>query len=483
MTAVPLPIANGSYKSDSLPISAQECVNWYPNIPQSAALSEETLFGTPGLSQELTTSALSTNLNRGSVTVSGVPYFINGTTLYSVDSSNNATNEGTIAGTARCSIAHNGTKILINVPGGNGYEFDTSTSTLTQITDADFTTTNGAPQHVLWIDGYFIATTDEKKFIISALNDPTTWNGTEFGSAEVDPDAAVAPQSLNNRLLIFGTYTAEEFANTGGNDFPWQRTGTSIETGCSSPYSLTKARSSLFWMGGSENETPAIWRWGGSGEPEKVSTTAIDQVIERLTTAELAQVFAYSYSQKGAYFVCFALPETCLVFDLVTQRWHERKSFVTYPNGSNATVRYRVNSVCSAYGKLLVGDSQDGRIGSMDIDIYDEYGEEIIRTVATQPFQNNMASFFVPTVELTMESGVGNSDTTDPQVSLSRSMDGKTWTTPRQRSIGKIGEYGTRQIWTKNGRARRLEIFKFTMSGKVKPVIIQLTANIIPGAK
>jgi len=38
-------------------------------------------------------------------------------------------------------------------------------------------------------------------------------------------------------------------------------------------------------------------------------------------------------------------------------------------------------------------------------------------------------------------------------------------------------------IWRRNGRAARFEVFRFTMSDSVKPVIIQLTAEIIQGTK
>ena len=71
----------------------------------------------------------------------------------------------------------------------------------------------------------------------------------------------------------------------------------------------------------------------------------------------------------------------------------------------------------------------------------------------------------------------------DPQITLERSSDGKTWSGPIARSIGKIGEYARRAIWRRNGRASRFEIFRFTLTDAVKPVIIQLTANIIGGDK
>ncbi len=73
-----VPIANGAYESDSLPISAQECTNWYPNIVQSAGLSQETLVGTPGIEQRTTTGD---DANRGSHVKGGIPYFVNGNTL------------------------------------------------------------------------------------------------------------------------------------------------------------------------------------------------------------------------------------------------------------------------------------------------------------------------------------------------------------------------------------------------------------------
>ena len=44
----PLEIAKGFYVSDSLPLSAQRCINWIPVIPQAAALNNRALFDAPG---------------------------------------------------------------------------------------------------------------------------------------------------------------------------------------------------------------------------------------------------------------------------------------------------------------------------------------------------------------------------------------------------------------------------------------------------
>jgi len=482
MPVTQLPIANGFYVSDSLPISAQECTNWYPNIVQGTGLNQETLFGTPGLEQ-LATSGDLENENRGAHEMAGKPYFVNGDRLYRLDetvedtvATYSLTFIGNIAGTARVSMADNGTQLMILVPGGNGYIYNHVTDTFAQITDSDFTA-NGNPQFVVFIDGYFLVTTDSKKFIISSINNGLAYNALDFGTAESDPDDIVAPVVYKNQLFISGGETFEAFQNIGGADFPFQRTGLFLQKGCYAPYSLVNAQDTFMWVGGGENEGPAIWALSGNSTV-KVSTTAIDSLLSKLTETQLSEIYSWAYASKGAYFIGFSLPSTTLVYDITSKRWHERKSFLAGALGA-----FRISSVVKAYNKIICGDSIDGRIGSLDPDVYTEYGNAIIRRVATQPFQNNMQSVFFPSLELTIESGVGNEDVPDPVIVLQRSKDGKTWSEERPRSMGKMGEYNRRAIWRRNGRASRFEVFSFTLTDAVKPVIIQLTANIIGGDK
>ena len=373
-------------------------------------------------------------------------------------------------------MADNGTQLMVLVPNGNGYIYNHVSDTFSQITDSDFTA-NGNPQFVVFIDGYFLVTTDSKKFIVSSINDGLSYNALDFGTAESDPDDIVAPVVYKNQLFISGGQTFEAFQNIGGADFPFQRTGLFLQKGCYAPYSLVNAQDTFMWVGGGENEGPAIWALNGNSTV-KISTTAIDSLLSTLTEEQVSNIFSWAYASKGAYFIGFSLPSTTLVYDTTSQRWHERKSFLEGALGA-----LRVGSIVKAYNKILCGDIIDGRIGELDPDIYTEYGNTIVRRVATQPFQNNMQSVFFPSLELTVESGVGNDAVVDPQIVLERSKDGKTWSGPISRSIGKIGEYTRRAIWRRNGRAARFEVFRFTLTDAVKPVIIQLTANIIGGDK
>ena len=117
-----LPITNGFYTSPSLPLSAQECLNWYPNTSEAPALSPENLFGTPGL-VELAESVGIKNPCRGMHEMAGIAYAVSGTKLYRLVEvfvggviSYDAQEIGTITGSARVSIADNGTQLLVLVP-------------------------------------------------------------------------------------------------------------------------------------------------------------------------------------------------------------------------------------------------------------------------------------------------------------------------------------------------------------------------------
>jgi len=481
MTYVDLPLTNGFYVSRSLPVSAQGCANWYVN-PVKSGLASEVLFGTPGLSQLATVGGRSF-ANRGSHVMNGIPYFVQGERLFRLDRTVSGTTEtfsttliGAISGTGRVSMTDNGTQLMILVPGGTGYIY-TVAGGLVEITDADFTA-NGNPQYAVYIDGYFVCTTDSKKFIVSALNDGTSYNALDFGSAEADPDDIVAPLVHRNQLFIGGSETIEAFQNIGGTDFPFQRVpGFVMDSGVAAPLSTVNAHGTVYCIGGDVNESPNVIAFDGNNMVP-VSDDGIDLVLQELTAEELSQVYGFSYSQEGAKFVGWVLPNTCVVYEATSGKWHERKSQITDSLGTVNT-RWRVQSLVSAYGRIIVGDSQDGRIGEMSLDHYSEYGTPIIRDICTLPFSNQSKPVFFPSIELTMESGVGDSTTTTPKMTMMRSKDGKTWTAARIREFGKEGEYTRRVVWRRNGRADRFEIFRFQMSDPVKPVMIKLQADVV----
>ena len=484
-----IPLGFGFYVSESLPISHQECVNWVPVIQTQPALSQRTLMGSPGIELLTSSGSESTDANRGAHVLSGVPYFINGNTLYRLDraiisgeevfsltdltsSSGSPIN---IDGNTRVSIADNGTQMMILPPGGTGYIY-TELGGLVEITDPDFVA-NGNPQYVQFIDGYFACSTDTKKWIISNLNNGLSWDALDFGTAETDPDPVVAPLVYNNQMFVTGSETTEGFQNIGGAGFPFQRSNVFLDKGCYAPFTLIASNQRFFMIGGGKNELSGIWEFS-SGAFTKVSTIPIDAVLAEYTRTTIAAAYALSWSAGGQSFVAFSLVDRTFVYNITTSLWHELKSSIPDTNNDLIQSRWRVSSIITAYGYALVGDNEDGRIGKLTLEEYKEYDNEIIRTFSTPPIYNEGRSFRLPAIELTMESGVGNG-VEIPKVSLAISRDSKTFSYERNRFVGKIGEFTHRIIWRKNGRIKKFCFLKFRLSDAVKPVAIKLEAEIV----
>lgn len=484
---VEIPISNGFYISDSLPIGHQECVNLIPVVQQVTTLSERQLLGSAGIRQITTAGSTVNEINRGAHVMAGIPYFVQGGTLYRLDRSIvdgvetyslTALTPLAITGSGRVSMADNGYQLMILDPGGRGFIYNKDTDVIERIITGPFADASGYfPQYVVFVDGYFAVSTDQKQWFISNLNDGMTWDILDSGSAEADPDPIVAPIVHNNQVFMLGTETTEGFQNIGGSGFPFQRSNLFLDKGCYAPFSLVSTNQRFFMIGGGENERPAIWSYEG-GNYARISTNAIDNILNDYSDAVLNAAFALSWANRGQYFVSFTFPDRTLVYNSTTGLWNEQKSGIPDLLGDNYQTRWRVNSLVTAYGYTLVGDSQDGRIGILDIDEFTEYGNNIIRVFSPQPLANQGNSFRIASVELTMESGVGNG-VPEPLVSMSISEDLKTFQYERSRKIGAIGKYGQRIIWRKLGRIPRFAILKFRISDPIKPVVIKLEASII----
>jgi len=501
MPKVNLPITGGFYQSASLPISAQRCVNWYPNVPQGDTVTNANLFGTAGAEELVSVSPIETT--RGAIVSASVPYFVIGNNLYKLLSSINSegaeifttSNLGVIAGTGRVSIADNGNQVCVVVPGGAVYVWDENDQALYTVTDPAF---DGPADTVVYIDGFFVFTTSTgKKFINSPLNDGRgAGNGTgvaydalDFSTAEGDPDQIRAGHSFGGRLFILGSETTQVFINIGRTPSPFQTYNKTLyTTGISAPNSIIDFGDTFAFIGAGVNESPSIYAFTGNGF-KKISTTAIDNVLNDLTAAQLVDVFSWSYAKDGAFFVGFQLPTTCFVYESVTGMWHERLSY-----DNKKDVPCRVAAVVSGYGRIIVGDNLDGRIGSIRNDLYTEYGSLIRRVITTKPFDNMGDRVYLTSLEAVMETGVGITGGVpvlldggamanvgdDPSIMMEYSDNGgRSYGNGRMRGLGKAGDYKRRVIWRRVNSFPRSRVLRFVFSDPVKPVFIKLEAEIV----
>lgn len=502
MPRITLPISRGFYVSDSLPLSSQRCVNFYPNIPQTSALSVDNLFGTPGVIEA--TPGINNVFCRGAHVLNGVAYFVIGDTLYrqlltvsgGVDLFS-LVPLGTIQGSDFVYMDNNGTQLcIVAAPDsstlGRSYIFTADPDTLTEIVDPNF---DGPAIGMAYISGYFVfVAASGKKFFNSPLNDGLgAYDPLDFNTAEADPDQIVGVIDYRGQAYVLGSKTVQKFRDIGRAPSPFAPiTSATISVGVSAPHSVQSYADSIAFVGAGRNETPAVWIVNGSGK-QKISTTAIDNVLSDLSEQSLRNIVAWSYSEDGAYFYGITLPTTTFVYDVSNKRWHERSSI----DGVNNSA-YRSAFMIEAYGRVIVGDLQDGRTGILDRRTYLEYGRLVRRFVTSQPFDNDGSPVFTSSIEAVVESGVGLSndvqiDTgedlmgntlmgeggSDPQINLSWSDDGgRRFAGNLPRSMGRIGEHNQRPIWRRIGRFPLARTLKLEVSSPTKATIIKVVADI-----
>ena len=178
---------NGFYRARSLPVSAQQCMNWYVSIPSAPSLSE--------------THHTASRHVPGGLAARGEPwrpgdgwhpvFFVNGSNLYRLNSDHTLDDLGTISGAGRVSMSDNGTQLCILVPGAGVYIHRAFHAHCDF--GPGFHPPTATPSRCHCRGRVFVFTTDAKKFISSAINDGTDYNAIDYGTAESSPDATVTP--------------------------------------------------------------------------------------------------------------------------------------------------------------------------------------------------------------------------------------------------------------------------------------------------
>lgn len=478
-----LPIATGYYVSSSIPVAAQECTNWYVSVPETSAYTKAQLFQTPGL--QLILNVGDEKKNRGAHVMAGVPYLVCGQRLYRLDrnvtvdgvESFNPVDIGEIEGADYVSMADNGDQLCIVVPDIKGYIYTRSTDTLQTITSAPYYDL-GPSRQVVYAGSYFIHQSQRTLFN-SAPNDGLSYDGLDFAEAESDPDDIVGIHVSRGQLFVGGSETTEIWQNVGALNFPFQPIqGSVLPVGVRARNSIVPFGNSFGFVGADIGGQPAIYQFSGNNF-DRISTTAIEYLLLQYSQEQVESIVGFQYSQDGAVFAGWILPDTCLVYDAkassLSQKpvWHERKSFI---NGQQT--RWRVNSVVQAYNRLFAADFVSGRIGQLSSAVHTEYGEYIRRRVTAGPFNNSGGCTFWSSVQLIIDGGNDTVAGRGGAVDMSYSDDGgKTWGVESTREVGMIGEYKIQPTWNRLGMCRNARVYRFDFADNCKLVIIGLIGD------
>lgn len=461
------PIVGPAYQVRSIDQSCQRLVNWYIEITEAGGTTQTALYPTPGLRRLLT---LGVGPIREVLVFGDYLYVISGSEVYRVDRSLEAEMLGDIAtdeGPAQ--MACNGIELLI-VDGTGGYLVNIDSATLAPITDVDF------PDGVTWcayLDGYFIVGGDgSQAFYISSLLDGGEWNGTDFASAEGDPDPLISGIVDHRELWLFGRSTVEVWFNTGNATFPIERTGnTFIEHGIAAPHSVAKIDNTVFWLGADTRGDGIVWRAEGY-RPVRISTHGIENMLAKY--ARVDDAIAYTYQQEGHSFYVLVFPSAnaTLVYDVASQQWHERAAFDPLTGDFS---RHRSNCMAFFDRKHIVGDFEDGRLYVLDLDTYTDDGVTIKRVRSTFVQDAALRNVTYTSLEVDCEHGVGDPEwplDRAPLLMMRQSKDrGHSWGNVRTRSMGRVGEYNSQVKFERCGTSRGM-VFEISVTDPVKAVIL-----------
>lgn len=456
-----IPFATQSYKSQSLPVSAQRCVNMYAEKQPPDAKTDVAVFGCPGIEEFATCGS---GPIRGAHVMGGVPYFVSGTRLYSVSSTGVATDiGGLISGTGPVSMDDNGSQLII-VNGTSGYLYSTTLG-FVLISDTDF---NAADTVQFFNQRFYLDWKNTNKFFASDLLDGTAYSALVFASAETRPDNVKALVLNKQILLVFGADSIEPWQDIGAANMPLERVpGVVIERGLAAPLATAKEDNTVFFLGNDRR----FYRLDGL-TPIGISTPAIDAEWQNYSTVADAYCFSYSWAGHKFIVVNFVTANKTWVFDISSGLWHER---VSHDINGHSLGRWLGACHVSCYNKELIGDTFSGRVGYLSASTYDEFGTATQAIVTSPPVHSDKKRVFISRLEMDIEAGVGltSGQGVNPQWMLRSSKDGGRSYTERQtwKSAGKIGEYRTRLRWLRLGQARE-RVFELTTSDPVKRTII-----------
>jgi hypothetical protein len=337
---------------------------------------------------------------------------------------------------------------------------------LTQNADTDLP----PPSSLAYLDGYGILPTSRGRYFLTGIDDFTTIDALDVGTAESNPDPIVRAHELEREVYLFGSKSTEAHQNTGAADFPLTRSQT-MEVGCAAADSVcpvdTPQGKALMFV--AHDHSVKVLR---GYSPVTVSTGEIEDKIRVLAEAgTISSLRATSWSWGGRSFYALSCADWTRCYDSKTGLWHDRKSHLSD--------RWRIDKVATFGNRLIAGDATTGQLYTMSDDTYTEGSSPLTMEVITPPihafpYGASMNALYVEAV-----SGVGLNSTTahnrNPVLMVDWSKDGgATWSATRDIALHAQGQTARRlpPLFRLGSFGPKGIVVRFRISAAVQKVLI-----------
>jgi len=450
-----IPLAFGHTEERSTNVNAGQCINVYPCVNSGDSKNQLTLTNTQGLLRWVWLQGAEV---RGILRKDIYLYAVCGNKFYQISLSSGIKTElGNLSSsTGKVWMEYNGNNQIMIVANKQGYIYESGTFSL--IADTDFP---GALA-LGFLDQYGLVTEpDSGRLWNSNLNDFSEWTGTDYVTAEGNPDNLLSLLIDHREAWLFGEETTEVFKNSGDTDAVFQRLeGTIQEVGINAPASPAKKDNVIFWL---DNSLQVRMAQGYTSRI--ISTPAIAYQISQLSRTDDARGMTFIQDGHAFYVLTFPEGNLTLAYDIgesvKAQRslWHVKSSGVS---------EHKWNGNCAVEhnGITYIGDYQNGWIYKLDRNTYTDNLVHTRRVFTSQEVYepDERRILFHNELELEVQSGtgqVGTGEDSNPEIMMQYSDDGgHTWSSEAWRAIGQIGEYANRARWFQLGASRN-RIYKF----------------------
>jgi len=482
-----IPLASAPYSGQSLIASGQERVNLYAEVNANTdpqAPSPITEYLTPG-----TSLFCKTNINtkvRGEYRTSiGTAYVVVGSQVFyitynPITSVATPIKIGSIADTPTQVYFKDNGLVVVLVDGVRGYVIDMASNVIAQITDPNF---YGA-DFVDLLDTFFIFNRPgTNQFYISVSNASYAQLSTTGAFDPLDiaaksgfNDPIVSISVVHRELWLVGTLTSEVWIGTGAADFFFQQVqGAYINHGSAAKYSIACQDVLLFFIQ-QDMQGNGLVLQGQGYDVVEISTPRIVKEFKSYLTISDAIGFCFQISDHAFYAMVFPTANKGWLYDLTTKQWSEWN----YADIDGNLLRPRANCCMFAFGKIIVGDWQNGNLLVLDPDVSTDYTNDNTQTniirIRTFPHQlaltrrGQISSYervHYPSFDADISVGIIQDYAIDPQISLSWSDDkGMSYGNPIMQSMGLKGAYLTTVSWNRLGMGRD-RVFKLQWSENI----------------
>jgi hypothetical protein len=450
-----------SYRLRSKKAAQTRLLNCFTSVQPPEGRSPTLIQGIAGINSLATVAS---SPQRAAIQFHGYLYSVSGASFVRVASNGTVTNIGSISGGGPVDIAKNVNQIAILVD-SNLWVYDGST--LSKITDADFTSRGAKRMAVMDNYGAFIEPNSGRWFICD-LADFTVYDALDFATAEGNPDDLLSIESNNRQFILFGSESIEMWDNTGAAGFPFERNPNGyVECGTGAAEATCSADNTVYWI-----DQDRLARRLEGNVARRISQEGVEQRWQDYST--ISDAFAFSYVFDGHTFVVFTFPTAgaTWVYDINTQEWHERKS--------HGYDHWRARWVVKCYNRMFVGDTQSGDIGEISATTYTEWGVPLVREATSGTITDG--GRWISHDRLELELDVGNvplvGQGSAPEIMLDVSDDaGVTFRARSNRSLGATGRYKHRIHWDRGGRSRE-RVYRYRVSDPVPFVVTSSRLDI-----